>query len=62
MVLQGPFQPIKTEGPPDLAASASGEDNWQSLVTNQVTEIEKYLSSENDNQPKKRKAEEMLRE
>ncbi|KAM6174043.1 coiled-coil domain-containing protein 73 [Erethizon dorsatum] len=59
-VLQSHLQAVETEEAPDLAATSSGEDNWQSLVTNQVTEIEKYLSSENDNQPKKRKAEEML--
>ncbi|XP_029064359.1 coiled-coil domain-containing protein 73 isoform X6 [Monodon monoceros] len=48
---------IKTSG---LAVSSTGEDDWQSLVTNQINEIEKFLSSENDNLPKKRKAEEMV--
>ncbi|XP_021119647.1 coiled-coil domain-containing protein 73 isoform X5 [Heterocephalus glaber] len=57
-VLQSHFQSIETQEPPDLPATP-GED-WQSLVINQVTEIEKYLSLENDNQPKVRKAEEML--
>ncbi|XP_013358436.1 PREDICTED: coiled-coil domain-containing protein 73 [Chinchilla lanigera] len=59
-VLQSHFQAIGSEEPSDLAATSSGKDNWQSLVPNQVTETEKYLSSENDNTPKKRKAGEML--
>ncbi|MBZ3888994.1 Coiled-coil domain-containing protein 73 [Sciurus carolinensis] len=56
-VLQSHFQAIKVKDTPDLAAS-SGNDNWKSLMTNQITE--KFLSLENDNQHKKRKAEEMF--
>lgn len=37
-----------------------GKKDWQSLVMNQLTEIGKLLSLENDNQPKRRKVEEML--
>ncbi|XP_044785234.1 coiled-coil domain-containing protein 73 isoform X18 [Bubalus bubalis] len=55
--LQSHFQAIKIKNT-DLDVS-SGEDDWQHLVTNQINEIEKFLSLENDNQPKKRKAEEM---
>ena len=57
---QSHFQAIKIKTTTGLAASSTGEDDWQSLVTNQINEIEKFLSSENDNQPKKRKAEEMV--
>uniref|UniRef100_A0A8D1J5V4 Coiled-coil domain containing 73 n=2 Tax=Sus scrofa TaxID=9823 RepID=A0A8D1J5V4_PIG len=59
-LIQSHFQAIKTKDTTDLAASSPGEDNWQSQVTNQKSEIEKFLSLENDNQPKKRKAEEMV--
>lgn len=55
--LQSHFQAIKIKNT-DLDVS-SGEDDWQHLVTNQINETEKFLSLENDNQPKKRKAEEM---
>ncbi|KAJ1075203.1 hypothetical protein K5549_006565 [Capra hircus] len=55
--LQSHFQAIKIKNT-DLDAS-SGEDDWQHLVTNEINETEKFLSLENDNQPKKRKAEEM---
>lgn len=44
----------------DLLAFSPGNNDWQSLMINQLTEIEKLLSLENDNQVKKRKAEEML--
>ncbi|XP_036039255.1 coiled-coil domain-containing protein 73 [Onychomys torridus] len=44
----------------DLLALSPGNTDWQSLMINRLTEIEKLLSLENDNQPKKRKAEEML--
>lgn len=44
----------------DLLAFSPGNTEWQSLMINRLTEIEKLLSLENDNQPKKRKAEEML--
>ncbi|XP_068410298.1 coiled-coil domain-containing protein 73 [Eschrichtius robustus] len=57
---QSHFQAIKIKTTTGLAASSTGEDDWQSLVTNQINETEKFLSSENDNQPKKRKAEEMV--
>ncbi|XDB57653.1 hypothetical protein AB1E18_011091 [Capra hircus] len=55
--LQSHFQAIKIKNT-DLDAS-SGEDDWQHLVTNEINETEKFLSLANDNQPKKRKAEEM---
>ncbi|XDA84515.1 hypothetical protein R6Z07F_014324 [Ovis aries] len=55
--LQSHFQAIKIKNT-DLDVS-SGEDDWQHLVTNEINETEKLLSLENDNQPKKRKAEEM---
>ncbi|XP_052509014.1 coiled-coil domain-containing protein 73 [Budorcas taxicolor] len=55
--LQSHFQAIKIKNT-DLDAS-SGEDDWQHLVTDEINETEKFLSLENDNQPKKRKAEEM---
>ncbi|CAH6788159.1 Ccdc73 [Phodopus roborovskii] len=45
---------------PDLLAFSPGNNDWQSLMINQLTEIERLLSLENDNQPQKRKAEEML--
>lgn len=57
-VLRSHFQAIQTEKPPNLAATS--HEDWQSLVTDQVAEIEKYPSLENDNQPKIRKVEEML--
>nr|XP_020766940.1 coiled-coil domain-containing protein 73 isoform X2 [Odocoileus virginianus texanus] len=57
-LLQSHFQAIKIKNT-DLDALSSGEDDWQHLVTNQINEIEKFLSLENDNQPKKRKVEEM---
>ena len=55
-LLQSHFQAIKIKNT-DLDALSSGEDDWQHLVTNQINET--FLSLENDNQPKKRKAEEM---
>lgn len=55
-LLQSHFQAIKIKNT-DLDALSSGEDDWQHLVTNQINE--KFLSLENDSQPKKRKAEEM---
>lgn len=55
--LQSHFQAIKIKNT-DLDAS-SGEDDWQHLVTNEINETEKFLSLANDNQPKKKKAEEM---
>ncbi|XP_004683636.1 PREDICTED: coiled-coil domain-containing protein 73 [Condylura cristata] len=59
-VSQSQFQTIKIKGSTDMGALSTGEDDWQSLVTNQINKIENFLSLENDNQPKKRKAEEML--
>ncbi|XP_019495031.1 PREDICTED: coiled-coil domain-containing protein 73 [Hipposideros armiger] len=58
--LQSHFQVIKIKDTKDLTVSFTCEDDWQSLVTNQTNKIEKFLTLENDNQPKKRKAEEML--
>lgn len=43
-----------------MGAFSTGEDDWQTLITNQINKIEKFLSLENDNQPKKRKIDEML--
>ncbi|XP_045871561.1 coiled-coil domain-containing protein 73 [Meles meles] len=60
VLLQSHFQATKIKDLTDAAALSAGEDDWQSLVTNQINEIENFLSLENDNQPKKRKAEEML--
>lgn len=57
---QSHFQAIKIKDPTNVAASCTGEEDWRSLVTNQINEIEKFLSLESDNQPKKRKTEEML--
>ncbi|KAG8510763.1 Coiled-coil domain-containing protein 73, partial [Galemys pyrenaicus] len=54
------FQTSKIKGSTDTGAFSTGEDDWQSLITNQINKIEKFLSLENDNQPKKRKVEEML--
>ncbi|XP_072615173.1 coiled-coil domain-containing protein 73 isoform X2 [Vulpes vulpes] len=61
-LLQSLSQATRTKDAAALAASSTEEDDWQSLVTNQINEIEKSLSLENDNQPKKRKAEDMLEE
>ncbi|XP_054441934.1 coiled-coil domain-containing protein 73 [Pteronotus mesoamericanus] len=58
--LQSHFQAVRTKNTIDLNVSSTGEDDWQSLLTNQINEIEKYLALENDNRSKKRKAEEML--
>ncbi|XP_032696947.1 coiled-coil domain-containing protein 73 isoform X2 [Lontra canadensis] len=58
--LKSVLQATKIKDLTDAAALSAGEDDWQSLVTNQINEIENFLSLENDNQPKKRKAEEML--
>lgn len=58
--LQSHFQALKIKDTPDLTVSSFGEGGWQNLVTNQIKESEKFLSLENDNQSKKRKAEEML--
>lgn len=60
VLLQSHLQATKIKGLTDAAALSAGEDDWQSLVTNQINEIENFLSLEDDNQPKKRKAEEML--
>ncbi|XP_010638703.1 coiled-coil domain-containing protein 73 [Fukomys damarensis] len=57
-VLRSHFQAIQIENPPNLAATS--HEDGQSLVTDQVAEIEKYPSLENDNQAKIRKVEEML--
>lgn len=57
---QSHFPAFKIKNTTDLTVSSAGEGDWQSLITNQIQEIEKFLSLENDNQSKKRKAEEML--
>ncbi|XP_076970439.1 coiled-coil domain-containing protein 73 isoform X2 [Tamandua tetradactyla] len=57
-LLQSPLQAVKNKDITDLTIS-TGEDDWQRLLTNQINEIEKFLSLESDNQPKKRKTEEM---
>uniref|UniRef100_G3T452 Coiled-coil domain containing 73 n=1 Tax=Loxodonta africana TaxID=9785 RepID=G3T452_LOXAF len=57
---RSPFQATEIKDTTDLAASFTAEDDWQSLVTKQINEIEKLLSLESDNRPRKRKAEEML--
>lgn len=49
------------KGTTDLTVSSSGEGGWQNLITNQIKESEKFLSLENDNQSKKRKAEELTK-
>ncbi|KAM7087259.1 coiled-coil domain-containing protein 73 [Molossus nigricans] len=58
--LQSHVQALKIKDTTDLTESSTGEGDWQSLITNQIKEIEKFLTLENDNQSKKRKAEEML--
>ncbi|XP_004446927.2 coiled-coil domain-containing protein 73 [Dasypus novemcinctus] len=58
-LLQSSVQAVKIKDITDLTAS-NGEDDWQSVITNQINEIQKFQNLENDNQPKKRKAEEML--
>lgn len=58
--LQGHFQALKTKDTTDFTVSSFDEGGWQNLITNQIKESEKFLSLENDNQSKKRKAEEML--
>ncbi|KAI5131783.1 Coiled-Coil Domain-Containing Protein 73 [Manis pentadactyla] len=59
-LLRSYLQAVKVEDTTDLTASSTVADDWQSLLTNQINEIEKLLSLENDNQTSKRKAEEML--
>lgn len=46
--LQSHSQAIRTK-------NTSGDDDWDSLITNQLSETEKLLTLENDNQPKKEK-------
>ncbi|XP_021050308.1 coiled-coil domain-containing protein 73 [Mus pahari] len=59
-VQQSHFQTIKVTDSPDPLTFSPGNNDWQSLVMNRLTEIEKLLSLERDNQPKRRKVEEML--
>ncbi|KAI5936398.1 Coiled-coil domain-containing protein 73 [Manis javanica] len=59
-LLRSYLQAVKVEDTTDLTTSSTVADDWQSLLTNQINEIEKLLSLENDNQTSKRKAEEML--
>lgn len=54
------FQAIKIKDTTDLTMPSTCEDDWQSLISKQINEIEKFLTSENNDQSKKRKAEEML--
>lgn len=58
--LQSHVQALKIKDTTDLTEFSTGEGDWQTLITNQIKEIEKFLTLENDNQSKKRKAEEML--
>ncbi|XP_059565196.1 coiled-coil domain-containing protein 73 [Myotis daubentonii] len=58
--LQSHSQALKIKDTTNLTMSSFGEGGWQSLITNQIKESEKFLSLENDNQSKKRKAEELL--
>ncbi|XP_052039091.1 coiled-coil domain-containing protein 73 [Apodemus sylvaticus] len=59
-VHQSHSQTIKETDPPDPLTCSPQNNDWQSLVMNQLTGIEKLLSLESDNQPKRRKVEEML--
>ncbi|XP_076785484.1 coiled-coil domain-containing protein 73 isoform X2 [Arvicanthis niloticus] len=53
-------QTIQVTDSPDPLTFSPGNNDWQSLVMNQLTEIEKLLSLESDNQPKRRKVEDIL--
>lgn len=53
-------QTVKAADTPDPLTFPPSNNDWQSLVINQLSEIEKLLSLESDNQPKKRKVEETL--
>ncbi|XP_051000238.1 coiled-coil domain-containing protein 73 [Acomys russatus] len=59
-VQQSHSQTVKIADTPDPLAFSPGNNDWQSLVINRLTEIEKLLSLESDNQPKKRKLEETV--
>ncbi|GAB1286646.1 Coiled-coil domain-containing protein 73 [Apodemus speciosus] len=59
-VQQSHSQTIKVADPPGPLTFSPGNNDWQSLMMNQLTGIEKLLSLESDNQPKRRKVEEML--
>lgn len=59
-VQQSHSQTVKVTDSPDPLTFSPGNNDWQSLVMNRLTEIEKLLSLESDNQPKRRKVEEML--
>lgn len=59
-VQQSNSQAKEVTDTPDLLTFSPGNKDWQSLMINQLTEIEKLLSLENCNQTNKRKAEEML--
>ncbi|XP_032759733.1 coiled-coil domain-containing protein 73 [Rattus rattus] len=59
-VQQSHSQTSKVTDTLDPFTFCPGKKDWQSLVMNQLTEIGKLLSLENDNQPKRRKVEEML--
>lgn len=51
---------MKVTDTPDPLVFSPGDNDWQSLMINRLTEIEKLLSLESDSQPKKRKVEETL--
>ncbi|XP_031227089.1 coiled-coil domain-containing protein 73 isoform X2 [Mastomys coucha] len=53
-------QTVRVTDSPDPLTISPDNNDWQSLVMNRLTEIEKLLSLENDNQPKRRKVAEML--
>ncbi|XP_038187341.1 coiled-coil domain-containing protein 73 [Arvicola amphibius] len=59
-VQQSNSQAREVTDTPDLLTFSPGNKDWQSLMINRLTEIEKLLNLENSNQTKKRKAEEML--
>ncbi|XP_075817743.1 coiled-coil domain-containing protein 73 [Microtus pennsylvanicus] len=59
-VQQSNSQAKEVTDTPDLLTFSPGNKDWQSLMINQLNEIEKLLSLENSNQTKKRKAEEIL--
>lgn len=54
-------QVTQTKDTTDFTGSLT-EDDWQHLVAIQINKAEKRLYLETDEQPKKRKAEKMLKE
>ncbi|XP_021502038.1 coiled-coil domain-containing protein 73 [Meriones unguiculatus] len=59
-VQQSHSQTIKVTDTPDPLVFSPGDNDWQNLMINRLTEIEKLLSLESDSQPKKRKVEETM--